>query len=456
MLIRSIKGVLMNMIEDVSDDKEGQMALQRAVEKHQSKQKKKENENNGQKTILGKDEKTEVPKYIKEGIEGIKQAAFEGKGAFSNSAKQLNTTVVLSSGKEKNLDLKESFDLVKATSTDEEKKIIEDINLEDQKGVEIMENFNKPTEKYPKRRSPPEEHLVISKSSLQDIDIPKDNLPSMRLMHYSHILFSELSNFSDPNNFTYGNESNFKEKNKNVFTNQIPLDVYLEDVKEWATIKINPYILTLHKFSRIILGKDKSIGGSKTTKLLSFLRSKEAKQKIELTFSDSTHGKVKAKFPLVTFNFLEDKKHIAVFFHPAFYLGVLNVDRRILQNVPSNIFEIIKYVYREKSGKRCVKNRAELILLNYFYRIIQVNNQDKDDHRMSIKNFPFSKSTRAKEKHEIMTWALKTFSDARVNKLIQGFKIKGNIIEFETKKFIGSCGKDTKKDGDNDSHKLIQ
>ena len=335
-------------------------------------------------------------------------------------------------------------------------KIEEDINLEDQKGVEIMENFNKPTEKYPKRMSPPEEHLVMSKSSLKDIDIPKDNLPSMRLMHYSHILFSELSNFSDPNNFTYGNESNFKEKNKNVFTNQIPLDVYLEDVNEWATIKINPYILTLHKFARIILGKDKSIGGSKTTKLLSFLRSKEAKQKIELTFSDSTHGKVKAKFPLVTFNFLEDKKHIAVFFHPAFYLGVLNVDRRILQNVPSNIFEIIKDVYREKSGKKSVKHVTELILLNYFYRIIKVNNQNKDDHRMSISTFPFSKRTRAKEKHEIMTFALKTFSDARVNKLILGFKIKGNIIEFETKKFIGSCVKDTKKDGDNDSHKLIQ
>ena len=85
--MRNVKGVLMNMIEDVSDDKEGQMALQRAVEKHQSKQKKKENENNGQKTILGKDEKTEVPQYIKEGIEGIKQAALEGKGAFSNSVK---------------------------------------------------------------------------------------------------------------------------------------------------------------------------------------------------------------------------------------------------------------------------------------------------------------------------------------------------------------------------------
>ena len=53
------------MIEDVSDDKEGQMALQRAVEKHQSKQKKKENENNGQKTILGKDEKTDQRKQEK-------------------------------------------------------------------------------------------------------------------------------------------------------------------------------------------------------------------------------------------------------------------------------------------------------------------------------------------------------------------------------------------------------
>ena len=352
--------------------------------------------------------------------------------------------------------MKESFDLVKATSTDEEKKIIEDINLEDQKGVEIMENFNKPTEKYPKRRSPPEEHLVISKSSLQDIDIPRDNLSLIKLMHYSHILFSELSNFSDPNNFTYGNESNFKEKNKNVFTNQIPLDVYLEDVKEWATIKINPYILTLHKFARIILGKNKKIRGRETKKLFSLLDSKEAKQEIELTFHDNKHGKIKAKFPLVTFNFLPDKKHIAVFFHPAFYLGVLNVDRRILQNVPSNIFEIIKDVYREKSGKKCVRHVTELILLNYFYRIIQVNNQNKDDHRMSIKNFPFSDRTEPKMKREIMTWASQTFTDDRVRNLIYDPKIENNVVKFCTKKFIGSDNNDTKKEGDRDSHKLIQ
>ncbi len=114
------------------------------------------------------------------------------------------------------------------------------------------------------------------------------------------------------------------------------------------------------------------------------------------------------------------------------------VDRRILQDVPSNIFDIIKKVYRKISGERFVGKVAELALLNFFYRVIQINNQDKSGHSIRDEELVFSQRTKPQERKDIMSHVAETFANEDVQKLIYGPKLNGNIVEFSTKKFIGT------------------
>ena len=368
MLIRSIKGVLMNMIEDVSDDKEGQMALQRAVEKHQSKQKKKENENNGQKTILGKDEKTEVPKYIKEGIEGIKQAAFEGKGAFSNSVKEVNATV-------------ESFDLVKATSTDEEKKIIEDINLEDQ----IVEGINAPTEGNKKSRklAPKKNSFVTTKRSLEVIHarLPLYDHDFEKANHFIRKQIVKHTDYSNLDNFQYGNFEQFRKKHKDVPLLRQAMNVKIEETGEYIDVHFNPILLTEYQLVKDFLGRRP--GSKDFKKVYNFLTQDKFKSYFWVKHYNKEFGTIQFSWPLFevrTFYCEKEKKEfVAIYPNIVFYEGLLITDQRIMQNVGFDIFEKLKKTFKENLGIKSFGNRGsynEHLLLTLFNHIIKMNNQD--------------------------------------------------------------------------------
>ncbi len=305
---------------------------------------------------------------------------------------------------------------------------------EEIKAKQIVDNLNTPTDKNPKKIAPLEGYFVASKVSVNNNLVPRDNLNLMRLMYCAHAVISKLTFFGDLKNFNWGYEGKYKNSHIPV----VPIKVYTVAEKRWTTIALRPYIVTLHGLARIIEGKEKSIGGKEYKKYSTLLNSKDAKQVINLEFLDKDFGKMEAKAPVVSFVFLPDKKHLALYFHPAFCMGVLNVDRRILQDVPSNIFDIIKKVYRKISGERFVGKVAELALLNFFYRVIQINNQDKSGHSIRDEELVFSQRTKPQERKDIMSHIAETFANEDVQKLIYGPKLNGNIVEFSTKKFIGT------------------
>ena len=393
--------------------------LNSALENYYARQKGNERENNGQNTESQK-EKSFVERATGKPIDDYLKEAKESQINSPKSAKDV------------------TFHLSKTPEADEkviEKQHIEIDNTERNKMMTkaMLDKLNDTTEKNPKRMAIPDKFIAFSKRSIKELDIPRDSLNSMRIMHYAHILIPKFSDFRDLENPIYGNERDFECEGQYGMLGEC----YVHNEKKYFQMRTPPLISTLHGFCKPILGKSK-MRGREYHSIAKVFNSKEAKEKVKLDFYIKHYGKVTAEFSRCNMIYLPDRKHAILCFHPAFYDGLTSLDRRILQKVPQNIFDIIKKVYRKISGKKFVGKVAELALLNFFYRVIQINNQDKSGHNIRDKELVFSQRTKPQERKDIMSHVAETFANEDVKKLIYGQKLNGNIVEFSTKKFIGT------------------